>query len=497
MSSQHTGFNGGPPTEAASVTADAPRRIRRAVALPHGKEQTYGSPSVTPGVSSSTGLSPLTAPTARQAPTSAGPAPLRQAEENLSGVAGTTSLPRRELRTLEEDDEAVAVRGGADTAVAETGVTAMSAVAESTVAAAPGAATPSRGSHRPLLVAAAVAGAFLTAVPFVHGNHDVVNYEGMGGATPVATQPSGAHGAGGLGEPEGGASSLPLADPLEGAAPSVAPQPAPVQAPGGEQDTIKKTGQKPSAEHGSSNGQKADSPDPQDPRSAVGKQDGAARVGGHLLTGIGAALGLPQGDSKAVTGPTGKDAPSAGSHESKPSASAHVVPDPTTPAGSTPTSQPATLRSAAATHVSTTASDASTTKASSAVAARTQPAAQPAASKPAAKQWSTHVVQATTVLTPGQSVASNRIRLTMRTDGNLVISDEDGVTRWSSHTTGRGARAVFQADGHLVVYTSDGETAWSSGTAGNDGAELVLQADGNVAILSATGSVLWSAGTQH
>lgn len=494
MSSQHTGFHGGPPAEAASVTASAPRHIRRAVALPHGKEETYGSPSVTPGVSGSTTASPLTAPTARQAPTSASPAPtpLRQADENFSGATGTTSPTRRELGPSEEDDEAVAVRGRAGTAVVGTGATAMSAVSETT-----GAATPSRGSHRPLLVAAAVAGAFLTAVPFVHGNHDAVNYEGMGGATPVATQPSGAHGAGGIGEPEGGASSLPLADPLEGAAPPVAPQPTPVQAPGGGQDTIKKTGQKPSEEQDSSTGQKADHPDPQDPRSAVGKQGGAARVGGHLLTGIGAALGLPHGDSQAATGSTGRQAPSAGSHDSKPSTSAHVITDPTHPASSPSTSQPATLRSAAATHVSTTASNASTTKASSAAAARTQQAPQPTASKPTAKQWSTHVVQATTVLTPGQSVASNRIRLTMRTDGNLVISDEDGVTRWSSHTTGQGARAVFQADGHLVVYTSDGQTAWSSGTAGNDGAELVLQADGNVTILSATGTVLWSAGTQH
>ncbi|MFF5421958.1 hypothetical protein [Streptomyces misionensis] len=115
----------------------------------------------------------------------------------------------------------------------------------------------------------------------------------------------------------------------------------------------------------------------------------------------------------------------------------------------------------------------------------------------AASKWTTRVITGTTALGPGASIASNRMTITMRTDGNLVISDENGTTRWSSHTEGRGYKAVFQNDGHLVVYTKAGQTAWSSGTAGNPGAKLVIQDDGNVSILSAGGAVLWSAGTQH
>ncbi|MEU9336714.1 hypothetical protein AB0D49_26710 [Streptomyces sp. NPDC048290] len=125
-----------------------------------------------------------------------------------------------------------------------------------------------------------------------------------------------------------------------------------------------------------------------------------------------------------------------------------------------------------------------------------KPAPKPVA-KPATPDWSTRVVSGTYRLDPGQSVASNRMKITLRGSGDLVITDENGVVRWSSGTSGSGNRAVFQADGHFVVYSSDDKTLWSSGTAGNPGARLVIQEDGNVTILGAGGGVLWSAGTQH
>jgi hypothetical protein len=106
------------------------------------------------------------------------------------------------------------------------------------------------------------------------------------------------------------------------------------------------------------------------------------------------------------------------------------------------------------------------------------------------------VVKATRVLQTGQSVESGRARLSMQEDGNLIIADENGTVRWSSHTEGKGHKAVFQADGHLVVYTSDGATAWSSGTEGHDGAELVLQSDGDV-VIQQDGTSLWVSGTAH
>ncbi|MGW0999651.1 hypothetical protein [Streptomyces sp. NPDC002520] len=130
---------------------------------------------------------------------------------------------------------------------------------------------------------------------------------------------------------------------------------------------------------------------------------------------------------------------------------------------------------------------------SAAAAPRSKPAAKPAA----AHKWSTKVVQATTVLHAGDSVASNRMRITMLRSGALVISDENGVIRWSSRTTGSGNRAVFQDDGNLVVYASDGRSLWTSGTAGHSGARLVIQNDGNVTIQTSTGALLWAAGTDH
>ncbi|WP_176930761.1 hypothetical protein [Actinacidiphila guanduensis] len=129
--------------------------------------------------------------------------------------------------------------------------------------------------------------------------------------------------------------------------------------------------------------------------------------------------------------------------------------------------------------------------------ARADTPATPAAAPATTPGWSTKVITSTYVIKQGEFVASNRMRISMLTDGNLVISDENGVVRWSSHTEGRGFEAVFQADGHFVVYTRDMQPVWQSGTAGNPGAQLVIQDDGNVVITSTSGATLWSAGTQH
>ncbi|MGW7648279.1 hypothetical protein [Streptomyces bobili] len=375
-----------------------------------------------------------------------------------------------------EDD--AAGRGSAGTPAAQAGVTALPA--SGGIA---GAASASRNGHRPLLIAAAVAGALLTAVPFVQGKH-TVEADGMSGAAPVATQTSGAHGTDGGDGPEGGTSSLALGDPLEGVAP-VAPQSAPAQGPVGGPDTTKETGRKAGVGHGTSTGPDTDASAAQRSRSADGKQGNAAHTGDDVRE----QAPRHEGGTQAVTGLTGSNG-SAGSSGDKQVAAAVKSTASATVGGSS--GSPTTLRSDAA-----RVSVALTTAGHTSTAAGSRQTSPAAGAQPVAKQWSTRVVRATTVLVPGNSVASDRMRLTMRADGNLVISDEDGVTRWSSHTSGRGARAVFQADGHLVVYTVDGQTAWSSGTAGNDGAELVLQADGNVTILSASGTVLWSAGTQH
>jgi len=124
------------------------------------------------------------------------------------------------------------------------------------------------------------------------------------------------------------------------------------------------------------------------------------------------------------------------------------------------------------------------------------PAAEPAKTPaPTPEQWRTKVLRGGYELKAGDFVETNRVRLTLRWGGNLIISDRHGAIVWSSHTEGAGNRAVFQADGNLVVYRADGKALWSTRTGHNPGAKLVLQNDGNVTILSSSDAVLWAAGT--
>ncbi|MEO3742077.1 hypothetical protein [Plantactinospora sp. B5E13] len=125
----------------------------------------------------------------------------------------------------------------------------------------------------------------------------------------------------------------------------------------------------------------------------------------------------------------------------------------------------------------------------------TRPPRAPATTRPPAKpDWQTRVVNGTSVLRPGQSWSTNRLRLTLTANGNLALYDQ-GRLVWSAGTGGRGAaELVFQADGNFVLYTSRKATIWSTRTDGHDGAILVLQADGNVTI-SQHGRTLWQTGT--
>lgn len=113
------------------------------------------------------------------------------------------------------------------------------------------------------------------------------------------------------------------------------------------------------------------------------------------------------------------------------------------------------------------------------------------------EQWTSKTIHGTLVLAPGESAASNRMRLTMLTRGDLVVSDEHGTIRWSSHTSGSGNYATFQGDGNLVVYSRTSKALWSSHTAGNRCGTLVIQKDGNVVIKDANGRVRWAAATNH
>lgn len=102
-----------------------------------------------------------------------------------------------------------------------------------------------------------------------------------------------------------------------------------------------------------------------------------------------------------------------------------------------------------------------------------------------------------TRLNAGDWVATDRMRVTMRHSGSLVVSDEEGAIRWSSHTLGKDHHATMQDDGNLVVSDADENPKWASGTDGNPGAKMVIQKNGDVTVDAPDGTTLWSAGTAH
>jgi hypothetical protein len=95
---------------------------------------------------------------------------------------------------------------------------------------------------------------------------------------------------------------------------------------------------------------------------------------------------------------------------------------------------------------------------------------------------STLVVHATSVLHLGQSWTASLVRVTLRSNGNLVITNPAGRVLMSAGTAGSGYQAVFQGDGNFAVYDKAGKSVWSTRTENHNNAILVLQGDGNVTI---------------
>ncbi|MFF5475888.1 mannose-binding protein [Streptomyces sp. NPDC012935] len=121
--------------------------------------------------------------------------------------------------------------------------------------------------------------------------------------------------------------------------------------------------------------------------------------------------------------------------------------------------------------------------------AKPKPKPKPKASpKP---NWSTESVFATSVLEVNQAWTTNRIRMVMQTDGNLVVYNEQSKPIWASMTFGQNHRAIFQQDGNLVIHNAEDRPIWASQTWGHEGAQLVLRADAKVVIVH-NGSVVWS-----
>ncbi|MFD3750061.1 mannose-binding protein [Streptomyces cyaneofuscatus] len=128
-------------------------------------------------------------------------------------------------------------------------------------------------------------------------------------------------------------------------------------------------------------------------------------------------------------------------------------------------------------------------KASSKPKPKASPKPKPkAAPKP---NWGTQTVSATSSIGVGQSWATNRIRMTMQQDGNLVVYNEQNKPIWAAMTFGENHRAIFQPDGNLVIHNGDDRAIWASKTHDFGGAQMVLRADAKVVIVH-NGKVVWS-----
>ncbi|MBK3645956.1 ricin-type beta-trefoil lectin domain protein [Streptomyces sp. MBT33] len=111
---------------------------------------------------------------------------------------------------------------------------------------------------------------------------------------------------------------------------------------------------------------------------------------------------------------------------------------------------------------------------------------------------STVTLHSGAVIPSGTSLTSASVRLTMRADGNLVLTAlATGKNIWSSGTGGNpGAYAQFGTDGNLVVYTTAGTAKWTTGLTATTGSTFRVRNDSTVVVVASDSStVLWRQGT--
>lgn len=102
------------------------------------------------------------------------------------------------------------------------------------------------------------------------------------------------------------------------------------------------------------------------------------------------------------------------------------------------------------------------------------------------------------VIPSGTSLTSDSVRLTMQSDGNLVLSAlATGATLWSSGTAGHsGAWARFGTDGNLVISSTAAAQLWTTGLTATTGATFQVRNDSTAAVVASNGTtVLWKQGT--
>ncbi|MFQ3559309.1 ricin-type beta-trefoil lectin domain protein [Streptomyces gramineus] len=113
---------------------------------------------------------------------------------------------------------------------------------------------------------------------------------------------------------------------------------------------------------------------------------------------------------------------------------------------------------------------------------------------------STVTLKGGSVIPSGTSLTSDSVRLTMQSDGNLVLTAlATGATVWSSGTSGHaGAWAKFGTDGNLVIYSTAAAQLWTTGLTATTGATFQVRNDSTAAVVASNGTTqLWKQGTAN
>ncbi|RNL71517.1 esterase [Streptomyces sp. I6] len=98
-------------------------------------------------------------------------------------------------------------------------------------------------------------------------------------------------------------------------------------------------------------------------------------------------------------------------------------------------------------------------------------------------------------LDTGDILVSASAQLTMKSDGNLVITSNAGKTLWSTDTAGNPGAFTRLSKGNLMVRNAaDTTTLWESKTTAADG-QAVLTDRGNLVVYNTQNQSLWSSNT--